>query len=122
MIRLDQTRIKWPEVRIDHIAACNRVVKELIEAPRGKPFSPSALARRTGQDWHTVDRCMERLFGRRTYWGVISRTTPNGPDLIYLDPVACEALKDAERKAAGEGLRDLELGIRDLRAKHCQYQ
>jgi hypothetical protein len=104
--------------RIDHIAMCNKVKLELQKAPPGKLFSVNALAEITNMDPHTVKRCIEEDLGEELD-GRLTRTTTDGMAIFFLDPLACEALIDVERKAREEGYLELAEELEAIRRKYC---
>lgn len=106
------------QIRIDHIATCNRVKLELLKAPPGKLFSVNALAEKTDMDPHTVKRCIQEDLGEELD-GKLCRTTTDGTEIFFLDPSACDALVDAERKAREGGKTRLAEGIKTLWNTHC---
>lgn len=105
-------------IRIDHIAACNRVKLELLKAPKGKPFSINALAEKTGLDWYTVKKCIEENLGNELDGG-LSRTTTDGQEIFFLEPPVCDMLPGVEQKAKKERKPKLAEELGSVWRKHC---
>ncbi len=105
-------------MRINHIATCNRVKLELLKASKGKLFSISALAEKTGFDWHTVKKCIEEDIGEELD-GRLSRTTTNGQEIFFVEPLACDVLSRAEQKAKEERKLGLAEEIGSVRGRYC---
>lgn len=107
-----------PRIRIDHVAVCNQVKLELLKAPKGKPFSISALAEKTNMDPHTVKRCIEEELGEELN-GKLTRATTDGQKIFYLAPLACDMLSRAEQRAREEGKIKLVEELKQVRERYC---